>query len=368
MPFLSSNFKLQTSNFTLRYKRFAPVVSFVVGFVYDTLTLTRIDRLSDNLQMLAYLLLSGGALVTLALAEHGRLRHDLILKRLDWVQIVFNFCLGGLLSAYAIYYFRSAAFSKSYIFVGVLAAVWLSNEFLPHRFSRLRVLSLMHFFCSCAFFTFFLPVVTHRLGLVLFIAGGVLSLLFTVGLWTLVLGRELFRPYPYGRDILLPPTFLFLVLVVLYIFNWIPPVPLSTRDIGIYRSVKRVPGARYEVTYRRPEWFEITRRDDRVFAYTPGDAIYCFAAIFAPTDMRQKIFHAWQQRLPDGTWKTTDRIPYPIVGGREEGWRGYTMKRQISPGSWRIDVITENGQILGRIGVSVVAATGRPESIVTEYK
>jgi hypothetical protein len=38
----------------------------------------------------------------------------------------------------------------------------------------------------------------------------------------------------------------------------------------------------------------------------------------------------------------------------DEGYRVYTYKENMEPGDWRVDVVTENDMIIGRIGFSVV--------------
>ena len=42
-----------------RFERFAPIIAFITGFTWDSLTLTRIDRLLDNIILLTYLLVLG---------------------------------------------------------------------------------------------------------------------------------------------------------------------------------------------------------------------------------------------------------------------------------------------------------------------
>ncbi|MCK4893685.1 MAG: DUF2914 domain-containing protein, partial [Calditrichia bacterium] len=56
-----------------------------------------------------------------------------------------------------------------------------------------------------------------------------------------------------------------------------------------------------------------------------------------------------QQDSKSGQWLTTDRLKYIVVGGRKAGYRGYTYKRHVVPGEWRVDVQTDDGQTLGRI-------------------
>ncbi|NBC01049.1 MAG: DUF2914 domain-containing protein, partial [Bacteroidetes bacterium] len=40
---------------------------------------------------------------------------------------------------------------------------------------------------------------------------------------------------------------------------------------------------------------------------------------------------------------------YTLRGGRREGYRGYTFKRFMRPGPWRVDVRTDGGRLLGRV-------------------
>jgi hypothetical protein len=146
-----------------------------------------------------------------------------------------------------------------------------------------------------------------------------------------------------------------------------PPVPLALKDDGIYRSVRRA-GENYEVRYSKPRWWQFWKNDDSSYAYTPGDTVYCFAAIFAPTALREQIVHYWQQKNANGQWLTTDKIGYPIVGGRDGGWRGYTFKRNITTGDWRIEVKTAEGRLLGRIPLEVTHAKERPQQFKIGYR
>ena len=56
-------------------------------------------------------------------------------------------------------------------------------------------------------------------------------------------------------------------------------------------------------------------------------------------------------------WISASRISFPIRGGREEGYRGFSQKSNVFPGSWRVYVETKDGQIIGRIRFDVVAGS-----------
>lgn len=42
------------------------------------------------------------------------------------------------------------------------------------------------------------------------------------------------------------------------------------------------------------------------------------------------------------------------MGGREGGYRGYSVKGNLFAGEWRVNVTTERGQSLGRTSFTVV--------------
>lgn len=49
-----------------------------------------------------------------------------------------------------------------------------------------------------------------------------------------------------------------------------------------------------------------------------------------------------------------DRIPLKISGGREGGYRAYSLKQRLDPGDWQVDVESQDGRIVGRVSVQVV--------------
>src|SRR5262245_45340613 len=317
---------------TILAKPFMPAVFFFSGVTYDTVTLTRIDRLQDNLILLIYLLLLG-ILIILT----GRLgiepppdRQQLasvspftrwVLKSRPYYPMASQFLLGGLFSAYTIFYSRSATLTSTGIFFALLIVLLIANEFLRDRLSSLRLLVSLYALVCFAFFTFFLPVMIGHMNVAIFLAGAVLSLAVTFRVVQLIYRENPDRSNREAVMVTAPAFALIGLLVGFYFLNWIPPVPLSMKFGGIYHEVKRT-GDRFELSFER-EWYQIWKRSDDL--YPANEPIYCFTAVFAPVDLNTTIYHHWYFRANSGKPFThADKIPIKIAGAREGGYRTYT--------------------------------------------
>ena len=148
------------------------------------------------------------------------------------------------------------------------------------------------------------------------------------------------------------------LLNLFYFMNWIPPVPMALRYSGIYHHLSRR-GYQYELQYEKPDDWEFWRKSNKVYKWMPGDTVYCFAAIFAPTEINKTIHYQWELYDPlKKEWWMTDDQAYELQGGREGGYRGYSRKTVIAPGDWRIGITTEEGILLGSLDFKVVAVAG----------
>lgn len=403
-------------------KPLIPVLFFFGGVTFDTLTLTRIDRLSDNLILLTYLGLLGALIVLKARSENasnttettalllhrpaiapsqpralshppdpepaktgssprdaalshgpGSAKTDpfpmgpsetapsfpaatLVERTRSYYPMAIQFLLGGLFSAYAIFYSRSASFTGTAVFFLLLVALLIGNEFLRDRISNLKLMLALYALATCSFLTFFLPVVTGIMNTGMFLIGPVLSAVLAVGIVRLVYrGRIRSRWEPIRTAF--PAILVVGVVVAFYFLNWIPPVPLSMSFGGVYHKVARS-GDVYELTFEQPPWYRFWQRSDDPFR--GQQEAHCFTAIFAPVDLRAEIYHHWQHRQGEGAgagrFVTTDRIRVAIVGGRQGGYRAFTVKQHVLPGTWRVDVETAGGRIIGRVSFRVEAS------------
>lgn len=339
---------------------------FLAGVLYDSLTLTRIDRLFDNLILLLYISLLATLIILIgraqlgalppAAAENGMSIAGLLIKAQPYYVRVLQFLFGGLFSAYAIVYAHSASLDASVIFLGMIVVLLIANEFLHDRFSSLTLLLILFAIVIFSFMTFFLPVLTGWMNTWMFLIGAGLSM---VVMWRIV--DLTYQGIPVQRTwtplaTSFPAYAMIALLVGFYFLNWIPPVPLSLKFGGIYHNVTQHQNI-YELTYEKGAWYEFWKRSDDPF-HGEGP-IYCFVAVFAPVNLEITIYHHWQHRpfTQDDTTKpsftTTDRIPIKISGGRDEGYRTYTMKRRAAPGEWQVTAETEGGKQIGRVNFTV---------------
>jgi hypothetical protein len=87
-------------------------------------------------------------------------------------------------------------------------------------------------------------------------------------------------------------------------------------------------------------------------AHVHAQGLYAYTSIRAPRGLREHVYHRW---LQDGV--EVDRIALDIVGGRAEGYRAWSYKRSFPAdprGAWRVEVVTDGGQLIGRVEFSVI--------------
>lgn len=334
------------------------MVFFLAGVTYDTLTLSRIDRLFDNLILLLYLSLLG-TLVVLT----GRLQFDMIpsppqetgwsaLHVIQWARPhltkALQFLLGGLFSAYTIFYFQSSSLTTSSLFLAVIILLLIANEWFRHRLSSIKLLVSLYAMVVFSFFTFFLPVLTGLMNIWVFLLGAALSAVVIWKIVTLIFDGLALRSSWEPILTFFPALGLIVSLCGFYFLNWIPPVPLSLKFGGAYHHVEKAQHD-YHLTFYDGAWYDVLKQsDDEVPTEQP---VYCFTSVFAPVTLETTVYHHWQHRPAntEDAFSTTDRIPISISGGRERGYRSYTVKQRLDPGEWRVDVETEDGRIIGRV-------------------
>lgn len=336
-----------------RHERFVSAGALLLGFVIDNLTLTRVDLLFDNFILLSYLVIAFVGIAVFNLIDIGKLKGRFFERIAPLFPLLAQFAFGGLFSGYFIFYGRSASVLSSWVFVLFLAVFLIGNERFKTQYLRFRFQMSIFFVALFSFTIFSIPTLVGAIGPHIFVLSSVISVGVMAGLlW--FLSKIMPEKIDATRNTLvMSMSGIFIMFNILYFSNAIPPLPLSLKDIGVYHSVERV-GGEYRVTYEDAPWYRFYRDYDSTFHLVPGESAFIFSSVFAPTRLETKLLHEWQYFSEENdSWFTTDRFAFSIVGGRDGGYRGYSRKSSVSGGKWRVNVITEHGQIVGRINFLV---------------
>jgi len=345
------------------YTRFEHRISslfLVAGFIFDAFTLKRVDNLWENVWIGSYLIIIGFFIV---------LTHTKEVEGDDergpsgahfWYVNILQFAFGGVFSAYLVLYFRSADIVVAWPFIALLALIFIANEFLKKHYVRLSF-QISLFFLSIYWFAIFLvPVLLHKIGAVVFILSGVVSLII-IKLFVNVLFYFTKDKFIQSRNLIVSLIAGVIVLVnFLYFTNLIPPIPLSLKDGGIYHMVQKTKDGNYMVTHEEKKWSDYFKFYTDIH-YLSGTPVYAWSAIFSPKNLNLTILHEWQRYISDkDIWQTQRVIQLPVVGGRDGGFRTYSVRSDLNPGKWRVNIKTESGQIIGRLRFNIVPVDAEP--------
>jgi hypothetical protein len=340
---------------------------FAAGFVFDMLTVGRIDAWATIAQQAVYLGLITGVLLHMFVqqgaapsAPGGRLSRWYY----EYRSAAVHFLLGALLNLYAIFYFKSSSLLVSVGFLGFLVVPLLANEVRRVKTAGLGFKFALLSLCVLSFFAGVVPVLAGSIGTGLFLLSMLLgSLPLAAAVWwvrraapdKLALAR---------RQILLPFGAVLTGFLAFYLLRVIPPVPLSIPFIGVYHAVERTPEG-YRLSHERPAW-RIWHNGDQRFAAQPGDKVHVYFRVFSPGRFTDQIQMRWYWKDAARGWTLHDTIPIRIVGGREEGFRGYGVKSNHRPGQWKVEVETTDAREIGRVYFELVPAPPAPRTFLVQ--
>jgi hypothetical protein len=343
-----------------QYERPISSLSLIGGFVFDAIVLKRVDLLWENIWIAAHIILVAIFIILVDLQEHESMNEKDPSKKHFWYINILQFFFGGLLSTFIVFYFRSTTLSVTWPFLLILSAAFIANDSLKKHYSRLVFQISLFFLSLLSFAIFIVPVFFHRIGPDIFLISGGVSLAI-LGIFLLIIRiftKEKFKEG--GKLLLFSISSIFLTVNILYFLNLIPPIPLSLKDAGIYHSLVRDESGNYLVQYEDQGWFGYFALSED-FHMVPGDPIYAYSAVFSPAMFNNEIVHVWQKYDSEtGKWVTITRVDLPTIGGREGGFRTYSMKSNITPGEWRVNVETSEGQIIGRLRFNIIETNTKP--------
>lgn len=316
-------------------------IFFSSGLVFDIFTLGQIDEVGNFFAHTIYILLLIISFIHFDRKYENRLLNKLSIYQRD----IFHFLAGGLLSGFAIFFFKSSSLYSSGFFIIVILLLLLANE--SPKFQEtgpIIKLSLVQF-CISAFFIIYIPVIVGVMGVSIFIITLVLSAI------TLPIILYRFNHLAYKESRIVAAS-MSAFLLIGYLANIIPPVPLSVKKIGVYHRVVKMENS-YNLYKQKSfsNYFGISSND---FKFLPGDKVYVFARIFAPKGLSDKLFVQWEKW--ESGWKVSDKIPLTIKGGNSWGYRAFTYKKNYQPGLWRAKVMSSDNREVGRVEFSISKA------------
>ena len=347
-------------NFYYRYEHYIRAAVIISGFAFDLVIAKRPDSVFVNVLLLTYLAVSAACIIILS----SRRERALADTQSTVILLVLQFCFGGLASNLLILYGKSGTVAGDFLFVGLLAALLIGNEFMKDRYAEMRFNIAMYYVLLLTYSVIAVPTfILHDIGASAFLWSGAASLAaVAIFLALLHMTARVYRGRDGARrlrDSILTVAAVFIVFNACYFLNIIPPVPLALKDIGIYHSVVRDSADSYIATYEPVPWWEFWRDTSDTFTAGSGASAYCFSSVFAPTGLGTPVHHLWEHyNSVTRNWDTLADIAFPISGGRTEGYRGFSsIQGVLAAGDWRCDVETQAGQLIGRSTFSVVAGT-----------
>lgn len=352
-----------------KIKPHANALAFILGFIWDNFMLSRIDHRFANIMLGTYLFLSFVCVLVLNMHEAKRAKGRQPARYTVWLTPLLQFCFGSLFSAYIIFYTRSASLAVNWPFLVFLVLLVFGNEIFRKQYSRPPFQLAILFIVLFSYAIFSLPVFFGVMGPAVFLLSGLVSLAF-ISLTAYLVARTAPERFASSRRWFFINTFfLYSLFNYAYFTNIIPPVPLALKEIGVYHSVLRGDNDTYRLVFEPGRWYPLVDDTALVYRRSDGKPVYVFGAVFAPTRLSIPIFHRWQKfDESKNEWSSTDVLQFPIVGGRDDGYRGYSLKRNITDGLWRVDVETLRRELIGRVEFEVVSTTTPPNSLVTEIR
>ena len=122
--------------------------------------------------------------------------------------------------------------------------------------------------------------------------------------------------------------------------SWVPPATLWMTEVAVTTQLQdRTPGE----SLKRIDVNELRAR-----------GLYAYTAINAPRGLNERIYHVWKLNGQE-----VDRIALDIKGGRQEGYRAWSLKQFFPPnpvGRWQVRLSAEDGQMIGVLRFRVTDA------------
>lgn len=343
----------KTKLFFKKYERILIPSMLLIGFLADFITFKTIKIQTAFTILGVYLVVVGVLIVFINIHDTNKNKVEITIFKYARLiaPLIVQLMFGALLSASLIFYWFSGTFSVSWPLMVIILIIMASNDLLRHYYLHPVVQIGVYYFVIFSIFSVILPFAFNSISAWLFIMSGVLSLVLIF-----IYMRVFFKLLPdlkeFSTRAVSAILTIFIFMNALYFLNVIPPIPLSLRDAGAYHDIQRDNGG-YILLEEDRSWIQ-KLIPGQTLHIQPGENIFVFTSIFAPAELDTTIVHNWQYFDKDERkWVSTDKLSFLIMGGREDGYRGFSRKSIMQSGSWRVSVETKRGQVLGRVKFKV---------------
>lgn len=332
------------SSFFQKNEKWLTPTALLGGFFIDNLTLRRSDLFLENLLLFFYFIVALTGVFFWHKIESKHPKTEKLLERQSLIFLITQFCFGGLFSSLTVFYIKSASFFASWPFLALLFGGMIATEYFKKHFTQFIVQLATIYMLLFTYFILIVPLIVRAINPWVFILSGLLSLVALFGYLAIFNIHISNLIYKKERIITLVIGGIFVLINVFYFMNIIPPIPLALRDSGVYKYVEKT-GNSY-VFENFAHSFSFLKLKD-VYTVQSGSPVYFYSSVYAPIAFKQKIVHKWQVKSPSNEWLTISRVEFPIYGGSETGYRGYSISNKVTEGEYLVSVETDKGQVLG---------------------
>ncbi len=313
-----------------------PAIAFFGGFIWDSVTIGKAVQTLDLWILSAYWLFS--ALLMGILQRKWSPAWE---ERFTWG---LQFLFGSLFSALVIVYFKSSGSFYTLLVVIGLVIFLVANEFLQSKYVKDSLTWGIFALSGAMLLNFIVPHWLHGVGFWYFFLGLLLSTIPVLALW-------IFSPKP--RQALIVPGGVLLLLLLGHALDLIPPVPLVLKQSLVCKNFEQGQG---QYTCLEPDQGLTTRLGLSPFQihHKAGESIHVLNSIFAPNQVDAQLEHRWwYYDEKENHWKASGVVPFHMKGGRQNGWRVQSLKRQMLAGSWKVETAVAGGAVVGYVEFEV---------------
>lgn len=351
----------QLQSFLDTHQRFIMPTMLFGGMVLDFVTFKTLKTETAFSVLLIYLGLATLIVVYTNVYKAKKIKKTKFTTMVyTFAPLALQFFFGALLSASFVFYWFSGSLSVSWPLMFLLMALIIGNEKVRAYYLKPVIQFALYYFALFSILSVMFPFWLNSLSPLVFLLSGGISLIWML-LFLQVLSKRLDHlawKYSQVRSIILS---IFIGMNGLYFLQVIPPIPLSIRHAGVYHSISRS-GADYRLEKEVTTLFEKIIPGE-VIEKEPDSTISVFSSVFAPAELNTRIVHHWQYfDEVEGKWVSQLEASYSLIGGRQDGYRGFSTSIARREGRWRVDIQTERGQVLGRVKFRIKFVEEDPET------